>query len=257
MISAVRVVIPAHNEIERIGDCLESVLRALAAAPPAFDTGIWVVADRCCDGTQKVVETVIGGRPGCGWEDSLSYSPIGRVRDLGFRSVLGRLRHVGPDRAWLISTDADSTVPPNWIIDHLRKAADGAAAVAGSAALDSSAGLHPLAAKRYQRIVSRQRHGGQHYGAYAANLGVRADAYLAVGGFRDLASGEDADLLARLERYGYRVARPVGLSVTTSSRLDGRAQGGVSDLLRRLQDDATTSIRLTGGSGAAVFDASG
>ena len=242
MISSVGVVIPAHNESERIGPCLESVLRALAAVPASVERGIWVVADRCGDGTQKIVEETLGRRPGCGWQDLELALPVGRVRDLGFRSALAQLHVAGLDRTWLISTDADTTVPSSWVVDHLRKAGAGAAAVAGSATLDSTAGLHPRAAERYRQILSGQRHGDQHCGSYAANLGVRADAYLAVGGFRPLASGEDADLLSRLERHGFRVDRPAGIRVTTSARLDGRAHGGVSDLLRTLHEDAVASV---------------
>ncbi|MFP5070727.1 glycosyltransferase [Pseudonocardia nantongensis] len=40
---------------------------------------------------------------------------------------------------------------------------------------------------------------------YAANLGVRADAFEQVGGFPDLASGEDHGMGARLRAAGFRV----------------------------------------------------
>lgn len=238
MISSVMVVIPARNEVDRIEACLESALVALEAAPAGVETGVWVVADRCRDGSEKVVERVIGGRPGCGWQVSTRPFTIGQVRRLGFQSALAHVRSRPLDCIWMISTDADSTVPPNWIVDHLKKAATGATAVAGAAALDSLAHLHPLAAERYRRLLSQQRSGGQHHGAYAANLGVRADAYLAVGGFRDMATGEDADLLSRLEAHGYSVMRPVGIEVRTSARFHGRAQGGLSVLLRSLHDEA-------------------
>ncbi len=255
MISSVTVVVPAHNEVDRIASCLDSILVALAGAPPGVATGVWVVADRCTDGTATVVDRLIGGRPRCGWQESRLVLPIGHLRRLGFRSALGQADRGALYRHWLISTDADTTVPPTWVADHLQHADAGAAAVAGAAVLDSVANLHPLAAARYHRIVALQRRQDQHLGAYAANLGVRADAYVAVGGFRALASGEDADLLARLVAGGYRVDRPAHVQVTTSGRLNGRAQGGVSHLLRRLHDDAMARVHMAGRMAPAPLDA--
>jgi cellulose synthase/poly-beta-1,6-N-acetylglucosamine synthase-like glycosyltransferase len=70
---------------------------------------------------------------------------------------------------------------------------------------------------------------------FGANLGVRADAYTSVGGFRPLHTGEDHDLWHRLGSAGYRLCFAADALVTTSSRLRGRATGGLADLLRYLR----------------------
>jgi hypothetical protein len=67
---------------------------------------------------------------------------------------------------------------------------------------------------------------------YGANLGVRADAYLAVGGFPPVGAGEDAALWRALAAAGLPTASPTSVRVRTSGRLHGRARGGLADLLR-------------------------
>jgi hypothetical protein len=69
---------------------------------------------------------------------------------------------------------------------------------------------------------------------YGANLGVRADAYLAVGGFGAVATGEDHHLWRRLGQAGYRRSYAAESTVRTSARRHGRAPGGLADLLRSL-----------------------
>ena len=50
MITAVGVVVPAHNEAGRVGACLESIKVALAALPSNVDSAIWVMVDRSLTG---------------------------------------------------------------------------------------------------------------------------------------------------------------------------------------------------------------
>ena len=76
-----------------------------------------------------------------------------------------------------------------------------------------------------------------HHHVYGANLGVRADAYLRVGGFPADGSGEDHGLWQRLAAAGYTLVQPVGIRVRTSARLRGRADGGLAGLLRALHLD--------------------
>lgn len=57
MSARVRVVIPARNEQGRLGALLDSVQRARAFAleqAAKFETEVWVVLDRCTDGTRQI-----------------------------------------------------------------------------------------------------------------------------------------------------------------------------------------------------------
>jgi hypothetical protein len=262
-VAAVGVVVPARNEQERIGACLSSVRRALATLPGDVTVAVAVVLDRCTDATADRVAEVLADWPhavtlsvvdgvvalpahhverGSGVvalprDAPLAGQPgsgVGALRDLGMRHVLHRLRAHPPADTWLLSTDADTTVPVDWVRAHLRFAAEGAHGVAGLADLAGTENLAADAWLRYRAIVDHGLHGDTHRHVYGANLGVRADAYLAVGGFPRDGAGEDHGLWRRLHAAGYALAQPIGIRVRTSARLRGRADDGLADLLRTL-----------------------
>ncbi len=241
MITAVGVVVPARNERARIGACMQSIQQALLALPTALEHAVCVVLDRCTDDTAGVVGTIAGTTPGWVCEASDRAMSIGALRHQGSLTILRQLRQHRPNHVWLLNTDADTVVPPNWAVDHCRYATRGAGAVAGIADLHGFAHLHPRAATAYRALIRRMRHENVHTQVYGANLGVRADAYLAVGGFHPTCSGEDADLVERLELAGFEVARPVEVRVATSARLQGRAPAGLASLLAGLQQLATAA----------------
>jgi hypothetical protein len=184
---------------------------------------VCVVADRCTDATVDVA--------GPHAEVLVQHAAltIGEVRNLGARHLLAAL----PADGWLLSTDADSVVPPDWVAAHLARAATGADAVVGTVALGDAGQLAAEVVDRYAQLVARPSLVGAEH-AYAANLGVRASAFRAVGGFPATPHGEEHALLARLRAAGHRVVRAPEISVRTSARTEGRARGGLADLLREL-----------------------
>lgn len=252
MITAVGVVVPARNEQDRIGACLRSVREALQWLPEEVAVAVAVVLDRCSDETSARVAAVIDGWPHAevllvGGDVPASPRPtgatradVGMLRSVGLARALARLRPHPTTRTWLLSTDADTTVPTDWVCEHLRLAAVGAHGVAGLAELDGAAQMSPEARRRYRAIVERGIQGRAHGHVYGANLGVRADAYLAVDGFPvGAGAGEDHGLWRRMAAAGYRLEHPTSLRVRTSARLHGRAEGGLADLLRALHDQGT------------------
>jgi hypothetical protein len=265
LVTAVGVVIPARDEEERIAACLASVRRALAAAPGVI-AAVAVVLDRCTDSTPARVAALLadwpeaaaltsaddgelppsGRRSPTAWVLALPTahrpgSGVGALRHQGVRHVLNRLAAHPPDATWLLSTDADTTVPADWVHAHLRLAACGVDAVAGLADLAGADHLSMDALLRYQEIIDRGLHGESHHHVYGANLGVRADAYVAVGGFPPDGVGEDHALWRRLRAAGYVLAQPVGIRVRTSARLRGRADDGLAGLLRALHQGGRRS----------------
>lgn len=251
MIDAVGVVVPAHNEEARIGACLDSVRRALHRLPDRIDRAVVLVLDRCTDRTDQVVARRMRGWPEARVVTVHHRAPgsgVGLLRDIGVRNVLHDLSATAGDRTWLLSTDADTLVPPDWALRHLRYAAAGAHGVAGLADLREEAHLDEGALARYWGIVSAGVHGGTHSHVYAANVGVRADAYLVSGGFPARDHGEEHHLWRALTEAGYRTHQPTDVRVSTSARTDGRAPGGVADLLRSLRLDQTPVLaaRSTG-----------
>jgi cellulose synthase/poly-beta-1,6-N-acetylglucosamine synthase-like glycosyltransferase len=224
----VGVVIPAQNEESGVERCIRSVLASCDACDRCDGSWIVVVADGCTDGTAELARRSLGGR---GTVVECSIGSPGAARRIGVSEVLRHFGGKDPGRVWLANTDADTHVPRDWIDTHLRHADSNAEAVAGIVQLDPD-GLREdvkgLFARTYELAPN-----GTHAHVHGANLGVRADAYLDVGGWSDLAVAEDHCLWGRLMRRGWRLLSPVGSVVHTSGRLEGRARGGFADTLRR------------------------
>lgn len=230
MIDSIGVVVPARNEQASIAPCLLALKAALAATPRTISTAVCVVLDRCTDRTNEVIAACA---PDLDILVNRAPNTLGEVRDLGVRRVLTMLGERA-DRTWLLNTDADSVVPAEWVLHHLSYADRGVQAVAGLATIVDWYGHSETTRRRYAALVEGMRHGRWHDHVYGANLGIRADVYLGVGGFAPLSTGEDQDLWNRLENARIRLARPTGAPVITSARTQGRAAGGVAQLLHEL-----------------------
>jgi glycosyltransferase involved in cell wall biosynthesis len=238
VIKAVGVVVPAHDEEARIEDCLRSVLAAVDRLPAGVRAALTVVLDRCADRTEQRALELLRGRPdtrALPLRRRPAGTGVGLVRDIGVRDVLARLLPARPEQVWLLSTDADTTVPGSWAADQLRHGTEGAHGVAGLADLDDETVLGATASVRYRRIVNSRIHRDGHCHIYAANLGVRADAYRRCGGFPAYGHGEEHRLWRAMTAAGYRLRQPTNPRVITSGRTRGRARGGLADLLRSLR----------------------
>lgn len=247
------MVVPARDEQDGIGPCLRSIQQSLDRLPARVATAVTVVLDRCSDQTPARVAALLDRWPNAsvlrvaavrgrraasaqGPEPThiLDGSGVGAVRDVGIRHALDRLAGHPPAATWLLNTDADTTVPPDWALAHLALADAGATAVAGLADLDDTAHLSPAARRHYQAVLADGVDGEAHRHIYGANFGVRADAYLHVGGFPATGHGEDQRLWCTLRSAGYRLAAPTAIRVRTSARTRGRAPDGLAALLQRL-----------------------
>ncbi|GIF20119.1 glycosyltransferase involved in cell wall biosynthesis [Actinoplanes tereljensis] len=210
----VAVIVPAHDEQALLPACLNA-LRAVGAR-------LIVVADGCTDDTALVAAA--GGADVVTIEER----NVGRARAAGVAEALrgGAL--------WLATTDADSRVPPNWLEWQLGHARAGADLVAGTVEVDDWSGWPGPMPSRYERRYRELVAGARHGHIHGANLGFRASAYLAAGGFPELPSDEDRGLVARIRATGGRVVTDAGCPVRTSARTDGRAPHGFAAHLRNL-----------------------
>lgn len=228
MIDRIGVVIPARDEELLIGGCLDSVLQAraqvlAARAPDApLEVDIVVVLDACRDGTAaaagRFAEVTAMEGPGLN---------VGAARAAGVDAVIGRAAH--PERLWIANTDADSRVPVNWLSHQLELAEAGADFVLGTVRpiLDE---LPEAVAQRWRLTHEKGRALGNIHGA---NLGFRAVAYRAAGGYRALMEHEDVALVDDLERCGATRAVSDAAEVETSARTIGRTPGGYAAYLAR------------------------
>lgn len=232
MIRALGVVVPAHNEEDRLPSCLASLRRA-ARAVRGTPVHLVVVADASRDRTAQVA------RRGGAVVITTDARSVGAARAAGVREVLRRTTHLDPAEVWLATTDADTLVPPCWLREQARYANRGWDAVAGTIRVadwsSHQSGVRSLFRKRYGRGT------GPHFHVHGANLGFRAAAYLRAGGFPDVPTGEDRALVAALTAAGSPVLRTRALSVLTSARRDARAPHGFGDYLAGLDAEADTA----------------
>lgn len=221
------VVVPARNEETLVGRCVDAVGVAVAAAlryRPDLAVAVVVVADTCTDRTAEVARAhgarVVEATLGC----------VGAARRTGVDAGTALLPPAPAELTWVAGTDADSVVPADWLVRQLELAARGVGLVTGRAEPDR-ADLDPTTWRAWQR-----RHPATAAAAHVhgANLGLRLDHYLAVGGWPALAEHEDRRLVEALLAAGVPAGQ--GTAVITSGRLHGRAPGGFSGYLRALAD---------------------
>jgi len=211
------IVIPAHNEGERIAAALQAVLRA--AVHPALrgeTVGVAVVLDSCSDSTDAIV----------------AQYPVARlaldVRNVGMARAGGARLLIEAGARWLAFTDADTLVSPDWLVKQLAENAD---AVCGSIGVEDW-GAYGLEGSAVQAHFARHYVDADgHRHVHGANLGVSTEAYCRVGGFQPLACSEDVALVDALQAAGARIAWSAGPRVTTSARTDARARGGFGDTI--------------------------
>ena len=227
-------VIPARDEARSIGRCLRSVAAAASNLPRGITSCVVVVVDACSDRTAAIASADLD--PACDLLLHSDHGSAGKSRRLGVAAALRRTA-VEPSRVWVCSTDADSTVPLDWFDVHLEAARHGHIAIAGVVRLDDAADPRLIAQFESTYLTNAD---GTHPHIHAANLGFRADAYVLAGGWAPLETGEDHDLWRRLAPHGGMLAS-VRLSVTTASRLIGRAPAGFAANLNALTRAAEAS----------------
>jgi len=223
-IEAAGVVVPAHNEEALLPACLAALRRA--ARTVSTPVHVLVVADTCTDKTAATAQA-------CGARViSISARNVGAARAAGMTELLRLTAPSDPARVWLATTDADTTVPPGWLRRQLRYADRGWDVVLGTVEVADWDGHPPHVPAAFDALY--EFGAGPHPHVHGANLGLRASAYLAAGGFRPLRTAEDHALLAAATEAGCPVVQASDITVQTSARRQARAPRGFSHLLRTL-----------------------
>lgn len=232
------VIVPAADEQDYIEACLTSLRTAraqLGRQAPEVNVRLVVVLDACVDRTKSIVDAHQEVE-----SVTVSERCVGAARRAGADHALAGAGYRLPD-TWLASTDADSRVPPDWLVGVHRAAQAGYHAVLGTVALDDG-----LPERVEQQWSIRHEHVNGHPHVHGANIAVRADAYRAVGGWPLLITGEDIELARRLgDKPGLSVLRSATHPVITSVRTHGRAPDGFAGYLTDLVlDGAEQELRI-------------
>jgi cellulose synthase/poly-beta-1,6-N-acetylglucosamine synthase-like glycosyltransferase len=246
-VRGIAIGIPAHDEAERVARALRAVLLAARNAGPVV---VVVTADSCRDATEAVARAELRRLPTNveAHVIRLDARRAGVARQLACRVADARLKLRVGERAprWIATTDADSTVPADWLSTHRRWAQHGADAIAGLVQIDPDDDALPAA---HQRLDRELRVGAGHHHVFGANLGVTADWWHRVGGFAPVEVGEDRLLVERLRARGARVLGVADAIVLTSGRLTPRAPNGFGANLAALarQRPASAGVTRVGG----------
>lgn len=239
------VTIPAKDE----ADTIEATLRAATRQtvdPTRYE--ILLLANNCADDTAARARAFKSAAPVrvIEREFSADLAHVGTARRLLMDVACERLHAVGRPHGLILTTDADTLVPTNWLTAFRRAFRPGIAAVAGYIAVDLRRVAPEIA--HYQRQYERYEQlrnalaarwepiahepASRHSTHTAANFAVRADAYRRVGGLPILWTGEDVAFYRRLLAHGLRVRHDPLVRVLTSGRLVGRVQDGLADGLK-------------------------
>ncbi len=241
----VAVAIPVKNEAERIGDCL----RALALQRGAPPIEVVLLLNGCTDDSAARVRALTPTLP-MRVHAVERHLPAGRAgAGHARRLAMAHAARLAPEGV-LLTTDADGRVPPDWVALKLAALAQGADAIAGQAIIDPvealliPAALHEDDAREceYAALLDRiaalvdpdpadpwPRH-SEHSGA---SIAVTTRAYRAAGGIAALPLGEDRAFFEALRRIDARIRHAPEIRVTVSGRIEGRAEGGMADTMRR------------------------
>jgi cellulose synthase/poly-beta-1,6-N-acetylglucosamine synthase-like glycosyltransferase len=244
----IAVAVPARNEAERLGACLER-LTTLERDDRVRSLAVVVLANNCEDATVEAAESIAEAWPGTVRVRSVTLGAgranAGWARRLALDAAA---EHLQSPHDVLMSTDADTWPAPDWVrrtLDHLDRGWD---AVAGLARLDPGevrrlpAGYRRRFAqiRRYQASLDRLKAARdasepwpRHFYEGGASMALTLSAYRAIGGAPTPSVGEDKALFDAVRRAGGRVRHPTDVRVVTSARLQGRASGGASDTLAR------------------------
>lgn len=199
------VVIPAYNEEKCIGQCLFSLTKQDTKEP--FE--VIVVNNASTDRTAEVAQQ---------YEDRLHLRVIqeehkgrGRARTAGFALAKGDI---------ILSTDADTIVPPHWI-----EALSSPLRTGGNVVGVSSPCIFMGSTRWKRKVLSFQwilmrlyRFFWGHFWLNGFSFAIRKDTYEKAGGFNaDIDSQEDTDLSKRVAPMGIILFLP-GTAVVTSAR---------------------------------------
>ncbi len=251
------VCVPARNESARLPILLDAL--AMQDWPDVIPVSIAI--NNSSDNSRAVVEAARqrhAGRLNIGITEHIfapNLAHAGSARRLAMDKGLELLPAL--DNTALVSTDADSRPPTDWLRNIAAAFSRGADMVGGRIEIDGAEPLPPqvqrlrMAWDRYWVSVRTiedmidplpwdpaPRH-GDHTGA---SLAIRAALYLACGGVPAIASGEDRALVMAALAQGGRLVHPVTVSTRVSPRLDGRADGGMAAGMRTLFASARKNI---------------
>jgi glycosyltransferase involved in cell wall biosynthesis len=243
--SAAVVAIPARDEADLIGGCILALARQ-TRCPDA----VLLLLNNCSDLTEAIARNLSATLPFALHIVCHTFPPAeanaGNARRVAMQ-LAGDI--AGPDGI-LLTTDADTIVAHDWVEKNLLALAGGADLVCGRVAVDPiEEALIPLHLRvddalecELTSLLDRIAFvldpdpadpWPRHTEAAGASIGVTMAAFRRANGIPSVATGEDRAFVKLLGRMDARIRHDPTISVTVSGRIQGRAEGGMADTIRR------------------------
>lgn len=254
---AVGVCIPVRDEAALLPDLLSALARQ--HHPGDLRMIVCFMLDGCTDASADIVARIGSGHGLDIMIDSIVRPPMANAGRARRRAMaMGQAALSNCAQAALLTTDADSVPADDWITANLR-ALEQADVVAGRierrvAPVDRHRRANAVQTRvesYYDRLFVLRRTldpvpweaPRTHHYTSGASLAFRGGAYADIGGFPPRAAAEDATVVDAAHDHGLCVRRDAEVVVRTSSRIHGRAAGGLADHLRDLEHaDALPSM---------------
>jgi hypothetical protein len=255
------VIIPARNEEEHLPSALDALAVQVdldGVLLPAVSMEALILLNNCTDASSQSVRQWKAQHPDFVLhviERTLprEMAHVGTARRLLMDTAWSRLRDRDEAISVMLSTDADTLVAPDWVAQNLRAIAQGADAVGGVICLmDGDLEFLPTGARdaylrdrHYQRLVAELEHWldpqdgdpwPRHLEHFGASLACTPDIYARAGGLPPVKPLEDVAFVNALRLVGAKLRHDPAVMVSTSARLDGRAEVGLSGQLRLWQE---------------------
>ena len=240
---AVGVVIPVHNEQALLPGALHSLERAwLMLETVEVNAAVCLVLDSCTDQSERIVRRwrrhcVNDGDSFEVHVRTLQQRNVGMARATGCTALLELWPHLDPARTWLATTDADSSVPSDWLTSQVMAHEQGVDLWSGRVTIAASSERDVTVAK-WRRDYETEVHP-----VHGTNLGCNAASYLAAGGFAPLTTGEDLALRQSLVELGARVRYDSSVRVLTSARRNARSPLGFAHALDVIEASLISNVR--------------
>lgn len=249
------VCVPARNEQERLPRLIDALSRQTID-----DATVVVCLNNTTDRSWDVVDEAARRHPAL---NIIVDETIFAAADAHAGSARRRAMDLAADAAgptgYVLTTDADTRPPPEWLGANLAAISSGFDVVGGRITIDRSEPLSEavnalgLLTDRYWAHVREiedaidpvpwdppPRH-GDHTGA---SLCVTVTAYRRCGGVPVIPSSEDRALVQAIVRRGGRLAHPSSIWTRASPRMVGRAAGGMAEHMMRLEGLCGTDGRI-------------
>ncbi len=251
------VIIPARNEEHSLPATLDALrlqvdIFGLPLDPTLYE--VIVLLNNCTDQSVEAVGRYQREHPTFRLQYAERFFPseaahVGTARRHLMDTAFHRLNSPARPKVAILSTDADTTVAPNWILRNLAAIEQGAEVVGGVinlkpedlVSLDPGT-LHAYRADRlYQREVACLESildpdpvdpWPRHLDHFGASLACTPDIYRRAGGLPPVRQLEDVAFIDALRRVDARIRHAPDVSVFTSARLKGRTEVGLSGQLR-------------------------